>query len=115
MIREDNFKLTKKHNATNGYRIIAASEGISSGFQDSKSKTDTKNREKVIRKVIQYVKEGMTKEQAIDKVIKEEKELVENFEYLTKNGLDLKVCFNNWVKDSNLLLIQKSEKERNEK
>ena len=116
MIGEDIFKLTgKKRDSARGYRILAAAEGLPKGYQDSKSKIDTKNREKVIRKVIQYVKEGMTKEQAIDKIIKEEKELVENFEYLTKNGLDLKVCFNNWVKNSDLLLIQKSEKERNEK
>lgn len=114
MLRERIFKFRgQNHNESRGWSVVAASEGIPKEHQESKSKDDTQNRVKVIKKVAQYVKEGMTKEQAIDKIIKEEKELVENFEYLTKHGLDLKVCFNNWVNDSDLIMAKKSEKERN--
>ena len=116
MIREDIFKLTgNKHNVARGYRVLAAAKDLPNKHKESKSKIDTQNRKEVVMKIIQYVKEGMTQEQAIDKIIKEEKELVKKFEYLTQNGLDLKVCFNNWVKNSDLLLMQKSEKERNER
>ena len=116
MLRERIFKFRgQNHNESRGWSVVAASEGIPKEHQESKSKDDTQNREKIVKKIIQYVKAGMTKEQAIDKVIKEEKELVEKFEYLTKHGLDLKVCFNNWVQDSDLILAQMSEKGRNER
>lgn len=56
---------------------------------------DTYNRDYVIRKVISDIKNGFSLEQALDKIM--EDDIVKEFEYLKKNGIDIKSCFKDWV------------------
>ena len=63
---------------------------------------DVFNRNYITEKIVKYIIEGMEKEEAIEKVMQEEKEVVESFEYLRKAGLDLKVVFSNWANDKNI-------------
>ena len=63
---------------------------------------DKHNRNYIVEKIIQYMLQGMKKEEAIEKVMQEEKETVESFEYLKKAGLDLRVVFSNWANDKNI-------------
>ena len=58
--------------------------------------TDTKNREYVKDKIVEYIKSGLSEEKAIEEIMKDP--IVKEFEYLTKNGLDIKECFKNWVR-----------------
>ena len=60
---------------------------------------DAFNRNYITEKIVKHMIEGMEKEKAIEKVMQEEKEVVESFEYLRKAGLDLKVVFSNWAND----------------
>ncbi len=63
---------------------------------------DASNRNYITGKIVKHLMEGMEKEEAIEKVMEEEKEVVESFEYLKKAGLDLKVVFSNWANDKNI-------------
>lgn len=63
---------------------------------------DAFNRNYITEKIVKHIMEGMEKEEAIEKVMEEEKEVVESFEYLEKVGLDLKVVFSNWASDKNI-------------
>ncbi len=63
---------------------------------------DVFNRNYITEKIVKHMIEGMEKEEAIEKVMQEEKEIVESFEYLRKAGLDLKVVFSNWASDKNI-------------
>ena len=40
---------------------------------------------------------GLTNEEAVDMVMKNEK-IIEQFSYLEKNGLDIRQCFLNWTR-----------------
>lgn len=57
--------------------------------------TDSQNRSYVLSRISTYIKNGMSQEEAIDLIMKD-KEILVKFEYLTKRGLDLRVCFTNW-------------------
>ena len=69
---------------------------------------DAFNRNYITEKIVKHMIEGMEKEKAIEKVMQEEKEVVESFEYLRKAGLDLKVVFSNWANDK---IIKKKMRE----
>lgn len=56
---------------------------------------DTENREYVQNKIIEYIEKGLSKEKAIEEIMKDP--IVKEFEYLTKNGLDIRICFKNWL------------------
>lgn len=61
------------------------------------SNQDSKNREEVIERVKQYMKKGMTQEEAVD-ILMQDETVMNQFAYLKKNGLDVKQCFMNWTK-----------------
>lgn len=56
---------------------------------------DTQNRDYVVRTITSYVKNGLELEQALDKIMKDD--IVKEFEYLRKNGIDIRTCFKNWA------------------
>jgi len=58
--------------------------------------SDAQNRSYVLSKISRYIKNGMSKNEAIDLIMQDEDILIK-FEYLTKNGLDLRTCFTNWI------------------
>ena len=61
----------------------------------NKVSNDTQNRDYVARTGEKYIKEGLSEEEAIDKLMNDK--IVKEFEYLTKNGLDIRNCFKNWI------------------
>ena len=75
---------------------IITSEIISKNTKNP-GKDDVKNRRNVQQKIFEYMDKGMTNEEAVDMVMQDE-EIVEQFKYLKKNGLDIKQCFINWTK-----------------
>ena len=56
---------------------------------------DTYNRDYVIRKVISDIKNGLSLEQALDKIM--EDDIVKEFQYLANNGLNIRECFKDWA------------------
>lgn len=58
---------------------------------------DSHNRAYITTKIREYINNGLKKEEAIQKVMEEEKEIIKQFEYLEKLGLKLEVIFSNWV------------------
>ena len=56
---------------------------------------DTLNRDYVVREGVKYIKEGLSEEKALDKLMNDD--IVKEFEYLKKNGLDIRNCFKNWI------------------
>ena len=71
---------------------------------------DFHNRHYVMDKIFEYIKEGKSEEEALDLIMQDE--IVKEFEYLTKNGLNLRTCFSNWVKSRK---VQKGAEEELEK
>ena len=57
--------------------------------------TDTENRKRVVERIAEYRKKGITQEEAAD-LIMQDKEVLEQFNYLTKNGLDIRKCILTW-------------------
>lgn len=57
---------------------------------------DTNKRRYVVSKIKQYMEDGMSNEEAINLVM-EEKEIINQFSYLIKNGIDIKQSFRNWT------------------
>ncbi len=47
--------------------------------------TDTENRKRVMERIAEYKKKGINQEEAVD-LIMQDKEVLEQFNYLTKNG-----------------------------
>ena len=79
-----------------GY-MIATAETASRIHCKTKVSSDTENRMYVIKKVLKYIKEGKSKDEAIDLVIQEEK-VQKDFDYYRKNNIDLRMCVENWIK-----------------
>ena len=57
---------------------------------------DTQNRNYVVRAGVEYIKAGLSEEETLDKLMNDD--IVKEFEYLKKNGLDIRNCFKNWIK-----------------
>lgn len=57
---------------------------------------DSDNRKNVIETIQEYMARGNSLQNAVELVMKD-KGLIEPFDYLVKNGLDLRQCFTNWV------------------
>ncbi len=66
---------------------------------------DSHNRQYIATKIKQYISEGIKEDEAIEKVIQEEKEVVDQFNYLTKNGLDIRKIFSNWARNPHYGLV----------
>ncbi len=70
---------------------------------------DTYNRKYVAKTIAENIQNGLSEEEALDKIMKDP--IVKEFEYLTKNGLNLRECFKDWAQKE-LKRTRKSE-ERN--
>lgn len=57
---------------------------------------DSDNRKNVIETIQEYMARGNSLQNAVELVMKD-KGLIEPFDYLVKNGWDLRQCFTNWV------------------
>ncbi len=68
---------------------------------------DVYNRCYIATKIKQYKKAGIKEKDAIEKVIKEEKEVVAQFDYLTKNGLDIRQIFATWANNPHYDTVDK--------
>lgn len=73
--------------------------------------SDTENRKRVMERIAKYRKKGVSQEEAID-LIMQDKEVLEQFNYLTKNGLDMKQCILNWSNNIYRKQTNSLEKER---
>lgn len=60
---------------------------------------DTKNRNYVVEKMTEYMQNGLTEDEAVEKIMKDP--IVEQFEYLTKNKIDIRRCFRDWTRNTN--------------
>ena len=69
---------------------------------------DTYNRKYVAKTIAENIQNGLS-EEALDKIMQDP--IVKEFEYLTKNGLNLRECFKDWAQRE-LKRTRKSE-ERN--
>lgn len=56
---------------------------------------DYENRKYVKKKIAEHMEKGMSQEEAVDLIMQED--IVSQFEYLKKNGLDIRQCFLNWT------------------
>ena len=75
---------------------LSVSRAFSQAYGENKKvSSDTLNRDYVVRTVVSYINKGISMEKALDKIM--EDDIVKEFEYLTKNGLDMKKCFRDWV------------------
>ena len=54
---------------------------------------DINNRRYIMSRIVQYMQEGLIKEEAVQRVMEEEKETVQKFKYLENAGLNLKTVF----------------------
>ena len=68
---------------------------------------DSHNRRYIATRIRTYMAEGMSPKEAVKRVIKEEKEIVEQFGYLTKNGLDIEEIFSNWAQNNHYNYVEK--------
>lgn len=62
--------------------------------------TDTENRKRVMERIEEYrqkgiCQKGICQKEAVDLII-QDKKVLEQFDYLTKNGLDIRQCILNW-------------------
>ena len=99
--------MVKRHNrrgCIEGHRITPGVVVDSIGVRiESKEKSvagiksdDTKNREYVMNTLIDNISKGMTEDEALDLMM--QNDVVKEFEYLQKNGCDIKECFRNWIR-----------------
>lgn len=68
---------------------------------------DSHNRKYIATRIRTYITEGMHPKEAVKRVIEEEKEIVEQFDYLTKNGLDIRKIFANWAQNPHYNYVEK--------
>lgn len=57
---------------------------------------DTYNRDYVVRTIVNDMKNGLSEEEALDKIMKDS--IIKQFDYLSKNGLDIRECFKDWAR-----------------
>ncbi len=75
---------------------------------------DSHNRAYIVTKIRKYMKEGMEENEAIERVLQEDKEVVAGFKYMENAGLDLKVIFHNWIFSRSDREVYEPFKEENE-
>lgn len=66
--------------------------------QNSPETGDVANRKYVQNKIIEYVKEGLAKEDIIEKILKDP--IMKQFEYLTNSGVKFEDCVTDWVENA---------------
>lgn len=57
---------------------------------------DAKVRRYTTRKLEEYLEEGLSKEEAVDRIM-QEKGIIKHFSYWTKNGIDIREMFISWI------------------
>lgn len=85
---------------------------IASDIHEEKNKKETKKEKEKLgieqdekvrrytkRKLEEYVEEGLSKEEAVDRIM-QEKGIVKHFSYWTKNGIDIREMFISWINQS---------------
>ena len=78
---------------------------------NEKNKTisnDTQNRDYVVKTGIRYMESGLSEDEAIEKLMNDE--IVQKFEYLKNNGVDIKNCFKNWIKSGKKCQARQNQK-----
>lgn len=95
----------EKYRITPGLAIERNSRHIDHKMHEIRETKDTENRQYVINKVKKYIIQGKNIEEAIELIMQED--IINSFEYLTKNGLDIRTCIKNWV-TSNMNSKQKN-------
>ena len=79
--------------------------------RDSLTETrDTTNRKCVRNKILEYLKDGLTKEKIAEKMVNDP--IMKEFEYLTTRGIKIEVFVNNWIEDAIKKANSKDEKIR---
>ena len=73
--------------------------------------TDTQNRKRVMERIADYKEKGISQEEAVD-LIMQDKDVLEQFNYLTRNGLDIRQCILNWSNKIYKEQLNSHEKER---
>lgn len=63
--------------------------------QRKNQQTDGDNRRYIISLIQKNIEQGKTMDEAVEIALKDD--VAKKFEYLTKNGLDIKQCFKNWA------------------
>lgn len=78
--------------------------------RESLQNEDQENRRYVRNKIKQYIELGMQQKEIVEKILNDS--IMEKFEYLTRNGLDIKLCVTDWVQSTVKRQNVKTEKER---
>ena len=71
---------------------------------------DSSNRKYVRDKILEYIEDGLTKEEILEKVVNDP--IMKEFEYLTTSGTKIEVFVNNWIEDAIKKANSKDEKTR---
>ena len=65
--------------------------------ESKKISDDTKNRDYVVKKIVQYIKEeGLSEEAALDKIMKDS--IVKEFAYFEKYDINIREKFREWAR-----------------
>lgn len=59
---------------------------------------DITNRRYVRGKIIEYLRSGMEKKDVVEKILNDP--IMKKFDYLSKNGLNIETCVNEWVENA---------------
>lgn len=108
-------KIVKSNNRIPGLSVRNAQSQVNTENrirQKNKSSEsgDIANRNYVQSKIIEYIKSGVSKEEIIEKILKDP--IMKQFEYLTNNGLKIEACVEGWVENAIKRNDKKSEKTR---
>ena len=60
--------------------------------------SDYKNRQYVRNKILEYINEGLRIDEIVEEILSDD--VMKNFEYLEKNGVDMIKCVSSWVQDA---------------
>lgn len=77
---------------------LSASRAAGQAYDENRTigSNDTYNRDYVVRTIVKDIKGGLSEEEALDKIMNDP--IIKKFEYLSKNGLDIKECFRDWAR-----------------
>ncbi len=66
--------------------------------KNTKRSDDYENRQYVRNKILEYIKEGLVVNEIVKRILSDD--VMKNFGYLEKNGLDITKCVTSWVQDA---------------
>lgn len=77
---------------------LSASRAAGQAYDENRTigSDDTYNRDYVVRTIVNDIKNGLSEEEALDKIMKDP--IIKQFEYLSKNGLNIRECFKDWAR-----------------